>query len=442
MGSVKKIGLIACTGLVAGNMMGSGIALLPTNLAKLGSIAIIGWIVALVGAISWAYVYSRLSTINPQQGGPIAYAGEISPVLGFQTGVLYYHANWIGNLAICITSVSYLSTFYTIFHNPITSGIICISIIWMLTLFNILGGTWISYLTTFGLSLVLIPVIGTGIFGWYWFNMETYKTNWNISGYTDYHTIIKSILLCLWAFIGVESASVTSNMVENPNRNVPIATMLGTFLVGIIYIAATQVIAGMYPAAQMSSCSAPFAMSASTIVGNNWAGPVVSASIIFACLTSLGSWMMLVGQAGARAAYDGYFPKVYGETDKNGIPRKGLILSAIKMTFLMLVILFINVSGVKLSDLFGHLIGIAVLLLMLPYFYSCINLIYFEGPYFKNIQSFIASILGCIFCFIALIGANRFELAFTFIISLVILIFYSMKPGRCQVQNETNSGDF
>lgn len=111
MASAKKIGLIACTGVVAGNMMGSGIALLPANLASLGSIAIIGWVVALIGAISLAYVYARLATKNPQEGGPIAYAGEIGPAFGFQTGVLYYHANWIGNLAIGITAVSYLSTF-------------------------------------------------------------------------------------------------------------------------------------------------------------------------------------------------------------------------------------------------------------------------------------------------------------------------------------------
>ncbi len=106
MSSVKKIGLFACTGVVAGNMMGSGIALLPANLASIGSIALWGWGISLLGAVSLAYVYARLAIRNPQQGGPIAYAGEISPAFGFQTGVLYYHANWIGNLAIGITAVS------------------------------------------------------------------------------------------------------------------------------------------------------------------------------------------------------------------------------------------------------------------------------------------------------------------------------------------------
>ena len=431
MASAKKIGLIACTGVVAGNMMGSGIALLPANLASLGSIAIIGWIVALIGAISLAYVYARLATKNPQEGGPIAYAGEIGPAFGFQTGVLYYHANWIGNLAIGITAVSYLSTFFPMFNSPIPAGIACIAIVWIFTFVNMLGGAWVSRLTTIGLVLVLIPVIGTGIAGWYWFDMGTYQANWNTSGGTDYHAVIKSILLCLWAFIGVESAAVSTGMVENPKRNVPIATMLGTFLAGIVYIAATQVIAGMYPASQMAASGAPFAVSASTMVGS-WAGPVVSAFTAFACLTSLGSWMMLVGQAGARAAHDGNFPKVYGEMDKDGIPRKGLFLAAIKMTVLMILITVMNASGGKASDLFGELTGIAVLLTMLPYFYSCIDLIRFDGANLKNILSLIASVLGCVFCFIALMGANSFELAGTFIISLIILMFYSRKMGRNQ----------
>jgi len=196
MASAKKIGLIACTGVVAGNMMGSGIALLPANLASLGSIAIIGWVVALIGAISLAYVYARLATRDPQEGGPIAYAGEIGPAFGFQTGVLYYHANWIGNLAIGITAVSYLSTFFPILNKPIPAGIACIAIVWIFTFVNMLGGAWVSRLTTIGLVLVLIPVIGTGVAGWYWFDMGTYQANWNTSGSTDYHAVIKSILLC------------------------------------------------------------------------------------------------------------------------------------------------------------------------------------------------------------------------------------------------------
>ncbi|EPN5710673.1 cadaverine/lysine antiporter, partial [Shigella flexneri] len=349
MSSAKKIGLFACTGVVAGNMMGSGIALLPANLASIGGIAIWGWIISIIGAMSLAYVYARLATKNPQQGGPIAYAGEISPAFGFQTGVLYYHANWIGNLAIGITAVSYLSTFFPVLNDPVPAGIACIAIVWVFTFVNMLGGTWVSRLTTIGLVLVLIPVVMTAIVGWHWFDAATYAANWNTADTTDGHAIIKSILLCQWAFVGVESAAVSTGMVKNPKRTVPLATMLGTGLAGIVYIAATQVLSGMYPSSVMAASGAPFAISASTILGN-WAAPLVSAFTAFACLTSLGSWMMLVGQAGVRAANDGNFPKVYGEVDSNGIPKKGLLLAAVKMTALMILITLMNSAGGKASD--------------------------------------------------------------------------------------------
>ncbi|BDH45773.1 arginine:agmatine antiporter [Salmonella enterica subsp. enterica serovar Choleraesuis] len=426
MASSKQIGLIACTGIVAGNMMGSGIALLPANLARIGSIALFGWIIALVGALSLAYVYARLATRDPQIGGPVAYASRLGPSYGFQTAVLYYHANWIGNLADCLAGVAYLSFFFPALNNPVPAGITSIALIWIMAIVNLMGGNWVSRLTTAGLVMVLIPVFGTAILGWHWFDPAIYHANWNSSGGTDGHAVMKSILICLWAFVGVESAAVSSGLVKNPKRTVPLATLLGTALAGGVYILATQVMSGMFPASVMASTGAPFATSASLIVGS-WAAPVVSAFTAFACIAALGSWMMMVGQAGLRAAQDGNFPKIYGETDSHGVPRKGIILSSIKMTLLMGLMTIISANGEKTSDIFGNLIGIAVLLTMLPYFYSCVALISMEGAKPKNVLSMIASVIGCLFCFVALSGADSVKLIATFIISLSILMFYARK---------------
>ena len=82
----KKIGVFGASAIVAGNMMGSGIALLPSNLAKIGSVSIIAWGIVSFGALALAFVYARLGTENPQAGGPVAYAGEVSPILGFRRG--------------------------------------------------------------------------------------------------------------------------------------------------------------------------------------------------------------------------------------------------------------------------------------------------------------------------------------------------------------------
>ncbi|EPM7819223.1 cadaverine/lysine antiporter [Vibrio cholerae] len=426
--NAKKIGLIACTGVVAGNMMGSGIALLPSTLASVGSISIYSWLICIVGALSLAFVFARLATKNPQEGGPIAYAGEVSPVFGFQTGVLYYHANWIGNLAIAITGVSYLSVFFPVLNNPIPAGLATIASVWLFTLVNLLGGSWVSRLCTIGLVLILIPVVGTALFGWTHFDSALYSQNWNVSAGSDGHAVITAVLICLWSFVGVESAAVSSGMVENPKRTVPLATMLGTGLAGLIYVLSTQMISGMFPASEVAASGAPFALATTALFGS-WTAPFVSAFTALACFTSLGSWMMLVGEAGKRAANDGNFPKVFGETDRNGVPKKGLLIASSMMTLLMLVLMFFSSETAHASDLFNQLTTDAVLLTMLPYFYSSINLIHFEGMTTRNTFVMLFSGIASLFCMVALAGAEGSTLTATFIMSLIILMFYSKKAG-------------
>ncbi|EKF9615760.1 cadaverine/lysine antiporter [Vibrio cholerae] len=428
--NAKKIGLIACTGVVAGNMMGSGIALLPSTLASVGSISIYSWLICIVGALSLAFVFARLATKNPQEGGPIAYAGEVSPVFGFQTGVLYYHANWIGNLAIAITGVSYLSVFFPVLNNPIPAGLATIASVWLFTLVNLLGGSWVSRLCTIGLVLILIPVVGTALFGWTHFDSALYSQNWNVSAGSDGHAVITAVLICLWSFVGVESAAVSSGMVENPKRTVPLATMLGTGLAGLIYVLSTQMISGMFPASEVAASGAPFALATTALFGS-WTAPFVSAFTALACFTSLGSWMMLVGEAGKRAANDGNFPKVFGETDRNGVPKKGLLIASSMMTLLMLMLMlmFFSSETAHASDLFNQLTTDAVLLTMLPYFYSSINLIRFEGMTTRNTFVMLFSGIASLFCMVALAGAEGSTLTATFIMSLIILMFYSKKAG-------------
>lgn len=435
--NAKKIGLIACTGVVAGNMMGSGIALLPSSLAAVGSVSVFSWIICLVGALSLAFVFARLSTKDPQEGGPIAYAGDVSPVFGFQTGVLYYHANWIGNLAIAITGVSYLSVFFPILSSPIAAAIATVASVWIFTFVNLLGGTWVSRLCTLGLVLILIPVVGTAVVGWGHFDATVYSQNWNVSSGSDSTAIISAVLICLWSFVGVESAAVSSGMVKNPKRTVPLATLLGTAIAGVIYILSTQVIAGMFPAEEVAASGAPFALATTQIFGS-WSAPFVAAFTALACFTSLGSWMMLVGEAGKRAAHDGNFPKIYGETDKTGVAKKGLILASVKMTILMVVITMFSGSS-NTGDLFNQLTTIAVLLTMLPYFYSSVNLIRLEAMTTKNTFVMLFSGVACVFCFIALAGAEGSALTGTFLVSLIILVFYGKKLGLSQSSQATES---
>jgi len=403
--------------------MGSGIALLPSNLAALGSVTFISWILASIGAICLAIVYAKLSKTDPQEGGPIGYASEVAPILGFQTGVLYFNANWIGNLAIAITGVSYLSKFFPDLTNPIPAGIVTIIIIWFFTFLNFYGTKWIGKLVTIGVALLLIPVILTGTIGWIYFDKNIFLENWNVTSNTDTHTVFSGIILCIWSFIGVESASVDTSLVKNPSKTIPRATLIGVFIAALVYFLSSTAISGMFPHETIINSGAPFSLSSSYLFGN-WAGHIVSIIIAFACLASLGSWMMLVAEAARRGANDGNLPKIFAKTNNNNIPTQGLIFISSLMSIVMLFFMF-NTSST--NKLFSEIITIAVLLTILPYFYSALNLIDIVEYPLKKITATMVSLISILFCFTAYIGSSHYTLISVVIISLGSLIFYVKK---------------
>ncbi|WP_419783637.1 amino acid permease [Maridesulfovibrio sp.] len=424
----KKMGVVACTAVVAGNMMGSGIALLPANLASIGSISIIGWAVALIGALALAYVYSRLGMEDPQEGGPIAYSGEVAPILGYQSGLLYYHANWIGNLAIAITGVDYLSVFFPALQDPVASGVTSLVLIWIFTGINILGADWIGRLVSVGVVLLLIPVVITGTAGWMFFDASQFHANWLIKGHTPDSAVLAAIILCIWSFIGIESAAVNTAVVKNPKRTIPLSTMIGTALAGLVYILSCTAISGMFPAEKMASSGAPFSLAMGHICASlpfaQSIPKVVSAVTAFACLASLGSWMMLVSQAGARASSDGTLPEIFGRKNSHGTPVMGLILSSVMMSILLAVLMLLSKGG-DTQSLFGNIASIAVLLTLPPYFYSALNLLRRYGFHAKKAWlQIMSSLLACAFCLIALSGAAKDALIGCMIVMLCTFIFY------------------
>ena len=171
-------------------MMGSGIALLPANLASIGGIAIWGWVISIIGAMSLAYVYARLATKTRSRAVLLPTLAKylrhsVSRPVSFiimQTGLV----TWPSGLPQFL-----ISTFFPILNNPVPAGIACIAIVWIFTFVNMLGGTWVSRLTTIGLVLVLIPVVMTAVVGWHWFDVATYQANWNTSSTTIATRLLK-----------------------------------------------------------------------------------------------------------------------------------------------------------------------------------------------------------------------------------------------------------
>ena len=147
MDDSNKIGVVAATFLVAGNMMGSGVFMLPANLAAMGSISLFGWLVTLVVAVALALIFSKLTNIYPVAGGPYAFARKaFGNYMGFQTNLIYWIANVIGNVALAVVGLGYLVMFFPILKHPMTFALAQICVIWFFPFSNIIGPKLIGLL--------------------------------------------------------------------------------------------------------------------------------------------------------------------------------------------------------------------------------------------------------------------------------------------------------
>lgn len=427
-GGAGKMGLVPATLMVAGNMMGSGVFMLPANLSAIGSIALVGWLLTVVGAVALALVFAKLAAIDPAAGGPYAYTRKaFGDYMGYQTNMVYWLALVVGNVALAVAGLGYLSHFFPVLKVPVVLAFGSIGVIWFFTYANILGPRLVGRLQSFTTVFALIPIFGTALFGWFWFNADTYAAAWNVSGKSDMSAVMATLTFTLWAFIGVESASVSAGVVENPSRNVPIATVAGVVLASVAYVLSSSVIMGMIPNKDLVASSAPFADAARIALGDV-AGGTVALFAAVGCLGSLAGWTLLAGQSAKAAADDGLFPGVFARVNRHGVPSIGLVIVA----GLMSVQVFATMSPTA-SEQFGKIASIAVIMTLLPYIYSAVSiqvLGYRKMPSSQYTFFVAAGLIGAVYCMIALVGSDGQQTRWSLIFVIATMVFYSASITR------------
>ena len=363
MAEKKKMTLVQLTFIVAVNMMGSGIIMLPTNMAKVGAISLLSWVVTALGSMAIAYGFARAGLFNQREGGMSAYAEDAYGKSGyFLVFYLYFLSLAIGNVAIGISAVGYLAGFFPwLSSTPIATCIGVIGLIWLTTVANFGGPTITGRIGSITVWGVILPVGLLSVFGWLWFSRETFATAWNPQGLSLVQGMGSSIALTLWAFLGMESAAQNSSAVENPKRNVPLACMFGTLGAAFIYILSTTVIQGIVPNAELAKSTGPFAL-AYTHMFNPTIGSIVMGLAVMACVGSLLGWQFTIAQTAKSAADQRMFPTLFGYVNRLNAPVTGMIVLAIAQTLLAL-----STISPSLSEQFAVLVNLAVVTNVVPY---------------------------------------------------------------------------
>jgi len=268
----KTLGFWTLTALVAGNMIGSGVFLLPASLASFGSIGIVAWGLTALGAMVLALIFSRLSRVLPKTGGPYAYCREAyGDFVGFQVAYCYWMALWIGNAGIIVALNGYLSVFWPALNQDSQLGLwVSLLILWAITAINVIGVRAAGVVQVVTTILKMLPLFAVGLVGIFMVQPENLM-DFNLTGKTHFSAITGAAALTLWAFIGLESATIPAGNVINPKKNIPRATLVGTGVTGLIYILTTVAVMGVVPMSDLAQSSAPYADAARMIFGS-WGG--------------------------------------------------------------------------------------------------------------------------------------------------------------------------
>lgn len=360
--SPAKMGMWMAAALVVGNMIGSGVFLLPASLASFGGISLLGWVFTCAGAILLSLVFARLSRLVPRAGGPYAFSREgFGDFAGFLVGWGYWISIWVANAALAVAFTSYLSWFWpALASDRALASTVGIAAIWLLTWVNVRGVRTAGSVQVVTTVLKLVPLVAVGTLGFLYMDPSNFRP-FNASGDGAFPAITAAATLTLWAFLGFESATVPAEEVADPERTIPRATVLGTVLAALVYVLGTAAVMGVVPASALSTSNAPFADAASRMWGG-WTAPAVAAGAMISAFGALNGWILLQGRIPWAAARDGIFPAALGRTSKRGTPAFALVFSSVLVTGLMLL----NSSD-TLVDQFTFVILLATLTALLPY---------------------------------------------------------------------------
>lgn len=360
-----KLGTLGSTSLVVGNMIGSGIFLLPATLAFYGGISIVGWVVSAFGALLLAKVFAELSKSSQKSGGPYIYARE---GFGEFSGFLVAWGYWISicatNAAIAIAMLGYLAVFFPILsESKELSVAVGLSTIWFLTWVNTRGIKAAAQLQIITTILKVIPLILVSVVGFFYIDWNNFLP-FNISGKSDFQAILETGTLTFFAFLGLESATIPAEDVKDAKKTISTSTLRGTWIAIAIYILGSLVLIGIMPPETLQNSEAPFADAATLIWGGN-ARYWVALGAVISTFGALNGWLLMQGQIPMSAARDKVFPSIFGRLNTHLSPALGICISSVIVSIMMVL----NFSK-GLVKAFEFIILLSTLTVLVPYLFS------------------------------------------------------------------------
>ncbi|MDR0640577.1 MAG: amino acid permease [Holosporales bacterium] len=398
----KKLNFIALVSIVIGSQIGSGAFVLPALLAPSKTIGLLGWVVAVIGAISLALVFADLSSHLPKNGGPHVYVSEaFGKAAGFFTAWVYWIISWSSSSVLLITAMSYLAI---ITGKLSTCSVLSFEIaaLFLITYINMLSIKFSGIVETILTGIKIAPLLILPVIFFMYFDAVHFEENAkDIANGADISSVIaQATLLIFWGFIGVECGTTPAESVNNPKKTLPRAIIIGTSCVALVYIMNTIAVTGVVGYDALLGAKAPYALVIDRIFSHK-SDIAMAIMAIIVCIGTLNAWTLTGGQIAVGACGDGLFPKMLGKTNASGAPTVALTISALGMIpFLVFEQMDCWRNGLE------RLIDLLVSVFIYVYLISCVAYMKLLGRWkhtrAEKIKSQILAQVAAIFCIFVL----------------------------------------
>lgn len=433
----KKLGLIGLVAIVVSAMIGGGIYNLPSNMSE-GAAAgavLLAWVLTGLGMYFLATSFRALSDARPDlDSGIYAYAREgFGDFVGFEMAWGYWLSAVFGNVGYAVLTMDAAAYFFPpeIVSAQLQAFIGGSFLIWsmcIICLFGVSAANILNIITTVAKLLPLFLFVGiVALF----FSLEHFSMNfWGeaSAGFGGLGKQLKStMLVTLWAFIGIEGAVVVSGRARNAD-DVGRATILSLILCLVLYTLISLLPYGFLTQAELAKLPNPSAAYVLEHLVGKWGASLINAGVIIALLGSWLSWTIMVAEVPHVAAKDGVFPRVFAKENKHESPYISLILTSICMQATMLVVLFANDAWLFLLDITGVMI-------LYPYFVStiylsklCIKGRYpLDQPVSRNMALFAGGFAAVYAVWLLYAATPKFLLLSSIFFALGISVFWKAK---------------
>ena len=231
------MGFWSATALVVGNMIGSGVFLLPASLAPYGQASLYGWALSASGALLLAGVFAYLSRRHPVAGGPYAYARiAFGDLTGFIMAWSYWISVWCAVAAIAVAFAGSVAAIFPALATPANEAACALIVLWLGTAFNIAGVRTAGIAQLVITILKLLPLFVIIAVGASKLDAQSF-TPFNPSGQGWLSVTTVTAALALWALQGMECATIPAEHVDDAEKTIPRATLLGVALAAAVTIA-------------------------------------------------------------------------------------------------------------------------------------------------------------------------------------------------------------